>query len=173
MAELPTGTVTFLFTDIEGSTRLVADLGDAWPPVLEQHNRILREAIRGAGGIDLRTEGDSFFAVFRSAPAAVAAADAAQRALAAHPWPPEASVRVRMGMHTGEGTVGGDGYVGLDVHRAARIAAAGHGGQVLLSSATAELVRAGLPDRLGLRDLGEHRLKDLARPERVFQLTVD
>src|ERR687892_217527 len=93
MAELPTGTVTFLFTDIEGSTRLVADLGDAWPPVLEQHNRILREAIRGAGGIDLRTEGDAFFAVFRSAPASVAAAAAAQRALAEHDWPADAPIQ--------------------------------------------------------------------------------
>jgi predicted ATPase/class 3 adenylate cyclase len=173
MGELPTGTVTFLFTDIEGSTRLLQALGAAWKTVLEDHNRLLLGAIREAGGIDLRSEGDSFFAVFRTAPAAVAAAHAAQRALAAHPWPPEASVRVRMGMNTGEGAVGGDSYVGLDVHRAARIAAAGHGGQVLLSSATAELVRAGLPHGLGLRDLGEHRLKDLARPERVFQLTID
>jgi predicted ATPase/class 3 adenylate cyclase len=173
MGELPTGTVTFLFTDIEASTRLLQTLGAGWKAVLEDHNRLLRGAIREAGGIDLRTEGDSFFAVFRAAPAAVAAADAAQRALAAHPWPPEASVRVRMGMHTGEGAVGGDSYVGLDVHRAARIAAAGHGGQVLLSSATAELVRAGLAPSLGLRDLGEHRLKDLARPERIFQLTID
>src|SRR5919106_5985945 len=155
MAELPTGTVTFLFTDIEGSTRLVAELGDRWPPVLEQHNRLLREAIRGAGGIDLRTEGDSFFAVFRSAPSAVAAAASAQRALSGHRWPDGAVVRVRMGMHTGEGALGGDEYVGLDVHRAARIAATGHGGQVLLSSATAELVREGLVDGLALRDLGE------------------
>jgi predicted ATPase/class 3 adenylate cyclase len=172
MGELPTGTVTFLFTDIEGSTRLLQALGAGWKAVIEDHNRLVGGAIREAGGISVRTEGDSFFAVFRSAPAAVAAADAAQRSLAAHPWPAEGSVRVRMGMHTGEGTVGGDSYVGLDVHRAARIAAAGHGGQVLLSSATAELVRAGLPDGLGLRDLGEHRLKDLARPERIFQLTI-
>ncbi|HYU57352.1 MAG TPA: adenylate/guanylate cyclase domain-containing protein, partial [Actinomycetota bacterium] len=103
MAELPTGTVTFLFTDIEGSTRLLQALGDRWPPVLEDHNRLLRDAIRGAGGVDLRTEGDAFFAVFGSAPAAVQAAAAAQRALAAHPWPAGATVRVRMGLHTGEG----------------------------------------------------------------------
>ncbi len=171
--ELPTGTVTFLFTDVEGSTRLLQALGERWQAILEDHNRLLRGAIRGAGGIDLRTEGDAFFAVFRSAPAAVTAASAAQRALAAHRWPLEAAIRVRMGMHTGEGTVGGDDYVGLDVHRAARIAATGHGGQVLVSSATSELVRAGLPDGLGLRDLGEHRLKDLARPERIYQLTID
>jgi predicted ATPase/class 3 adenylate cyclase len=173
MGELPTGTVTFLFTDIEGSTRLLQTLGERWKTVLEDHNRLLRGAIRESGGIDLRTEGDSFFAVFRTAPAAVGAAAAAQRDLTAHPWPPEAPVRVRIGMHTGEGTVGGDSYVGLDLHRAARIAAAGHGGQILLSSATSELVRAGLPDGLGLRDLGEHRLKDLARPEHIFQLTID
>jgi predicted ATPase/class 3 adenylate cyclase len=173
MTELPTGTVTFLFTDIEGSTRLLQSLGERWQPVLEDHNRLLREAIRDAGGVDLRTEGDAFFAVFQSAPATVAAAAAAQQALAGHPWPDDADVRVRMGMHTGEGAVGGDDYVGLDVHRAARIAATGHGGQVLVSSATAELVGGGLPDGISLRDLGEHRLKDLARPERIFQLTVN
>ncbi|MGH2573117.1 MAG: ATP-binding protein [Actinomycetota bacterium] len=172
-ADLPTGTVTFLFTDIEGSTRMVQALGGRWRAVLEDHQRLLRGAIRDAGGIEVRTEGDSFFAVFRSARAAVTAAADAQRALADHPWPPEERVRVRMGMHTGEGTVGGDSYVGLDVHRAARIAAAGHGGQVLLTSASSDLVRSGLPDGLGLRDLGEHRLKDLARPERIFQLTID
>ena len=171
--ELPTGTVTFLFTDIEGSTRLAQDLAERWPRLLEGHNRLLRAAIREADGIDLRTEGDAFFAVFRSAPAAVAAAAAAQRALAAHPWPPRAAIRVRMGMHTGEGAVGGDDYVGLDVHRAARIAATGHGGQVLLSATTSELVRGDLPEGVALRDLGEHRLKDLARPERIHQLTVE
>jgi predicted ATPase/class 3 adenylate cyclase len=170
--DLPAGTVTFVFTDIEGSTRLLQALGDRWQAVLEDHNRLLRGAIREAGGLDLRTEGDAFFAVFRSAPEAVAATAAGQRALAGHRWPPEAPIRVRMGVHTGEGTVGGDDYVGLDVHRAARIAATGHGGQVLVSSATAELVRAGLPDGVGLRDLGQHRLKDLARPERLYQLTI-
>ena len=173
MGELPTGTVTFLFTDIEGSTRMLQALGGRWPSILEDHNRLLRGAIRDAGGIDLRTEGDSFFAVFQSAPAAVAAAVEAQRALAAHPWPDDARIRVRMGMHTGEGAVGGDDYIGLDVHRAARIAATGHGGQVLVSSTTSELVRTELPDGVGLRDLGQHRLKDLARPERIYQLTID
>jgi predicted ATPase/class 3 adenylate cyclase len=173
MPELPTGTVTFLFTDIEGSTRMLQAEGERWKSILEDHNRLLRGAIREAGGIDLRTEGDAFFAVFRSAPAAVAAAASAQRALASHSWPADAEVRVRMGMHTGEGTRGGDEYVGLDVHRAARIAATGHGGQVLVSSTTAELVDATLPDGLRVRDLGRHRLKDLARPERIYQLTVD
>jgi predicted ATPase/class 3 adenylate cyclase len=173
MVDLPTGTVTFLFTDIEGSTRLIQKIGGQWKGVLEDHNRLVGDAIHEAGGIGLRTEGDSFFAVFRSAPAAVAAAERAQRALAVHPWLPDAAIRVRMGMHTGEGAIGGDGYVGLDVHRAARIAAAAHGGQVLLSSSTAELVGSGLSRGLELRDLGRHRLKDLARPERIFQLDID
>jgi predicted ATPase/class 3 adenylate cyclase len=173
MRELPTGTVTFLFTDIEGSTRLLQSFGERWQSILGDHHRLLRHAIREAGGIDLRTEGDAFFAVFRSAPAAVAAATAAQRALAAHPWPPGATIRVRMGIHTGEAALGGDDYVGLDIHRAARIAATGHGGQVLVSSTTSDLTRATLPDGVGLRDLGEHRLKDLARLERIYQLTID
>lgn len=173
MDELPTGTVTFLFTDIEGSTRTLQALGDLWPRILEDHNLLLRDAISESGGIALRTEGDAFFAVFRSASAAVSAATAAQRAMVAHPWPPGATIRVRMGIHTGEGTVGGEDYIGLDVHRAARIAAAGHGGQVLLSLASCELVRTGLPEEVGLRDLGEHRLKDLARAERVFQLIIE
>ncbi|MGH2656534.1 MAG: AAA family ATPase [Actinomycetota bacterium] len=141
--------------------------------ILEEHNRLLREAIRGSGGIDVHTEGDSFFAVFRSAAASVSAAVAAQRALIGYLWPRDVTVRVRMGIHTGEGAVGGDDYIGLDVHRAARIAASGHGGQVLISAATAELVRVDLPGDVGLRDLGEHRLKDLARPERIYQLTID
>jgi predicted ATPase/class 3 adenylate cyclase len=171
--DLPTGTVTFLFTDIEGSTRLLQALGDRWTQTLEDHNRLVRGAIRDAGGVDLRTEGDAFFAVFRSAPSAVTAAASAQRALAGHRWPEGAAVRVRMGMHTGEGALGGDEYVGLDVHRAARIAATGHGGQVLISSTTHALVRDDLPEDLRVVDLGRHRLKDLARPERIFQLTVD
>src|SRR5919106_712149 len=173
MGELPTGTVTFLFTDIEGSTRILQNLADRWQAILEDHNRLVREAIRDAGGIDLRTEGDAFFAVFRTASAAVAASAAAQRALAAHPWPREAPIRVRMGMHTGEGAVGGDDYVGLDVHRAARIAATGHGGQMLASSTTVGLLRDDLPHGVAIRDLGPHRLKDLARPERIYQLTVE
>ncbi len=172
MGELPSGTVTFLFSDIEGSTRMIQAIGDRWRAVLEEHNRLVRAAVRETGGVDVRTEGDAVFAVFRSAPSALGAAVAAQRALAAHSWPPDAEVRVRIGMHTGEGVVGGDDYVGLDVHRAARICSAAHGGQVLLSSATAELVPA-LTDGVALRDLGRHRLKDLARPERIFQVVVD
>src|SRR5205823_9840088 len=146
-------------------------LGAQWREVVEAHNRLLRDAVRSAGGVDLRTEGDAVFAVFESAPAAAAAAAAAQRELAGRDWP--RPIRVRMGLHTGEGILGGDDYVGLDVHRAARIAAAGHSGQVLVSSATYELVRASLPDGLGVRDLGSHRLKDLARTERIYQLTIE
>jgi predicted ATPase/class 3 adenylate cyclase len=170
---LPTGTVTFLFSDIEGSTRLVQALGDAFPALLERHQALLRGAFGDAGGVEVTTEGDSFFVVFRGALAAVGAAVAAQRALAAEPWPEEAgSVRVRMGLHTGEATLGGDNYVGLDVHRAARIGGAAHGGQVLISDTTRALVHGSLPDDIGLMELGEFRLKDLDRPERLTQLTV-
>jgi predicted ATPase/class 3 adenylate cyclase len=169
--ELPTGTVTFLFTDIEGSTKLVQRLGAEFRGVVEEHHRILREAIRGAGGIDLRTEGDAFFAVFTTADAAIAACVAAQRTLAGHGWPEGAEVRVRMGAHTGEGVLGGDDYVGLDVHRAARIASAGHGGQIVVSATTAAL-GGSLPPGVVLRDLGSHRLKDLPDPEHLRQVVV-
>ncbi|MEX2458892.1 MAG: adenylate/guanylate cyclase domain-containing protein [Actinomycetota bacterium] len=170
--ELPTGTVTFLFTDIEGSTKLVQRLGAEFRGVLEEHNRILRDAIRGAGGIDRGTEGDAIFAVFTTADAAVGAAVKAQRALAEHRWPEGVVVRVRMGLHTGEGIAGGDDYVGLDVHRAARISAAGHGGQIVVSRATAALVEGSLPEGVSLRELGPHRLKDLPDPERISQVLV-
>ncbi|HET6380710.1 MAG TPA: AAA family ATPase [candidate division Zixibacteria bacterium] len=170
---LPTGTVTFLFTDIEGSTRLAQALDDAWPSVLERHDRILREAVEQAGGQVFGTEGDAVFAVFRGAAEAVSAAVAAQRALAAEPWPPDAAVRVRMGLHTGEPRVSGDTYVGLELHRVARVTNAGHGGQVLLSGPTAALVESTLPDGVRMRDLGEHRLKDLSRPERLSMLVID
>ena len=170
---LPTGTLTFLFSDIEGSTRLVQALGAAYPAVLERHQALLRAAFDEAGGVEVATEGDSFFVVFRSALAAVGAAAAADRALAAEPWPAEAGgVRVRMGLHSGEAMLGGDNYVGLDVHRAARIGAAAHGGQILISDMTRGLVAGSLSADLSLRDLGEHRLKDLDQPERLFQLAV-
>lgn len=168
---LPTGTLTFLFSDIEGSTRLVAALGPGFGPLLERHQVLLRDAFRAAEGVEVATEGDSFFVVFRSAVAAVVAAAAAQRALATEPWPEEAgTVRVRMGLHTGEGTLGGDNYVGIDVHRAARIAASAHGGQVLISDSTRALVAGALPGGVSLRDLGTFRLKDLEQPERLVQL---
>jgi predicted ATPase/class 3 adenylate cyclase len=172
-SDLPTGTVTFLFTDIEGSTRLLDSLGDRYPAVLETHQAILREAFAARGGIDVSTEGDSFFVVFRSAPQAVAAAVGAQRAIAAHRWPEDATVRVRMGLHTGEGILGGDNYVGVDLHRAARIASAGHGGQIVLSNATRALVEPAAPEGVTFRDLGEHRLRDLPSPERLAQAVAE
>jgi predicted ATPase/class 3 adenylate cyclase len=170
--KLPIGTVTFLFTDIEGSTRLVQELGERYGELLGDHCRIIRDAISAGGGIEVGTEGDSFFAVFPNAPAAVAATVAAQRALASQTWPEDADVRVRMGLHTGEGIQGGDNYMGLDVHRAARIAAAGHGGQVVLSDSTRSLVEHAVPADVRLRDLGPHRLKDLANPEHLWQLEI-
>jgi len=170
---LPTGTVTFLFTDIEGSTRILTLMADAYTDLLDRHSQIMRSSIRENGGTEVTTEGDSFFAAFPSATNAVAAAVSAQRALAAAPWPEGASVRVRMGLHTGEGRLGGDSYVGLDVHRAARIAAAGHGGQILLSDSTRALVEESVPSDVHLRDLGQHRLKDFESPIRISQLDID
>jgi predicted ATPase/class 3 adenylate cyclase len=159
---LPHGTVTFLFTDIEGSTRLLQERGDAYPEMLAGHHHVLRGEFARHGGVEVSTQGDAFFVAFAKASDALAAAAAARDVLGDGP------IRVRMGLHTGEPTVTGEDYVGIDVHRAARIAAAGHGGQILLSQATRDLVRA---DRL--RDLGVHRLKDLAAPERLYQLGED
>jgi predicted ATPase/class 3 adenylate cyclase len=173
MRDLLTGTVTFLFTDIEGSTRLLQRLGDRYREVVDRHGRILREAIASGGGTEVHTEGDSFFAVFPTPAGALAAAVQAQRALATHPWPEAHSVRVRMGIHTGNGVLGGDDYIGLDVHLAARIAAAGHGGQILISEATRALVEHTLPDGASLRDLGRHRLKDIEHPEHLYDLVID
>jgi predicted ATPase/class 3 adenylate cyclase len=173
VTEIPTGTVTFLFTDIEGSTRLAQDLGAGWPPLLERHREIARAAWAEQHGVEIGTEGDSFFVVFTSAPQAAAAAVAVQRGLAAEAWPDGAQIRSRMGMHTGEGVLSGGSYVGLDVHRAARIANAGHGGQVLLSATTRSLVEGSLPSGVTLRDMGEHRLKDLSRPERIWDLLIE
>jgi predicted ATPase/class 3 adenylate cyclase len=157
---LPSGTVTFLFTDIEGSTRLLRELGERYADVLAEHNRLLREAFSQHGGLEVGTQGDSFFVAFADAASAVAAARDAQAALAGGP------VQVRIGVHTGEGVVTDEGYVGIDVHRAARIMSAGHGGQVLLSESTRQL----LGESRDLVDLGEHRLKDLGAPHRLFQL---
>jgi len=159
--QLPTGEVTLLFTDIEGSTRLARDLGDAWAEALAEHRRVVREAVAGHGGAEVDTQGDAFFVAFARASDAVGAAVEAQRALAGGP------VKVRMGLHTGEPRLTTEGYVGLDVHRAARISAVGHGGQVLLSQATRTLVD------VRARDLGPHRLRDLSAPERIFQLEID
>jgi predicted ATPase/class 3 adenylate cyclase len=173
MPELPTGAVTFLFTDIEGSTRLLQEIGDRYADVLEQHADIIRAAISAAGGVEVSTHGDSFFAVFLRPIDGVRAAVSAQRDLAGHAWSHGAPVRVRMGLHTGKGEVGREGYVGIDVHRAARIADAANGGQVLLSDVTARLVEPAVPSGVRIRHLGEHRLKDLADPERLHELEIE
>jgi predicted ATPase/class 3 adenylate cyclase len=169
----PSGTVTFLFSDIEGSTRLVEHFGADWPELLEQHRRIMRAAFAEHAGFEQGTEGDSFFVVFAHAADAVAAAVDAQRGLAAETWPPDGQIRVRIGLHSGDGRLSGGDYVGLDVHRAARIGAAGHGGQVLLSESTVSLARSNLPEGVRLVDLGDHRLKDLPRPEHIQQLAIE
>jgi predicted ATPase/class 3 adenylate cyclase len=163
--------VTFLFTDIEGSTRLLQQLGDGYPKLIDQHNRLLRETFRE--GFVSGIEGDAFFVVFRSVSDAVAAAVRAQRALDAQAWPGGTRVKVRMGLHTGEGVLAGGEYAGIAVNRAARIAAAAHGGEILLSDATRALVEPSLGPGLRLRDLGEHRLKDIDRPERLYRLRVE
>jgi len=171
MPSLPTGTVTFLFTDIEGSTRLLQSLGDTRATdVFEEHRRLLRQAIATSGGQELQDQGDGFLFVFQRAHDALLAVVAAQRAITTHPWPDGAGLRVRMGLHTGEPVATPDGYVGVDVHRAARISAAGHGGQILLSQTTHDLIDRQLPEGVGFRDLGAYRLKDLQLPERIFQL---
>src|SRR6478736_376585 len=172
MAELPRGTVTFLFSDVEGSTRLLTRLGSRYAEVLGEHQRVLRAAFDEHGGREVHTEGDAFFVAFARASDAIAAAASAQRSLASRRWPEGVDVRVRMGVHTGEAEVRMGDYVGLDVHRAARICSAGHGGQVLVSSSTRELVADELPPDVAIKDLGEHRLKDIERPEHLFQLVV-
>jgi predicted ATPase/class 3 adenylate cyclase len=168
--EPPTGTVAFLFTDIEGSTRLARSLAEDYESVLERHRSILREAFSRHAGFEVGTEGDSFFIAFGSPLHALRAAAEAQGALTAEEWQPGAELRVRMGLHVGEATRRADNYVGLEVHRAARIAAAGHGGQVLVSQAMAAVLGDGLPRELALRDLGEYRLKDFDAPAHLYQL---
>jgi predicted ATPase/class 3 adenylate cyclase/tetratricopeptide (TPR) repeat protein len=172
MIDLPTGTVTLLFTDIEGSTRLVERLGNRYVQVLAVHQKLLRAAFGQHHGHEVGTEGNGFFIAFAKASDAVAAAVAAQRALAAQPWPDGVMLRVRMGIHTGEPIVVARDYAGLDVHCAARICSAAHGGQALLSQPTCELLGHDLPAGVGLRDLGEHLLKDLTDPQRLFQLVI-
>jgi len=172
MRALPTGTVTLLFTDMEGSTRLLQVLGDRYTSLLEACRSLLRAAFLEYGGHEVDTQGDAFFIAFTRASDAVAAAVAAQRGLASHRWPDGTTVRVRMGVHTGEPLRSTEGYVGLDVHHAARIMSAGHGGQVLLSQTTRDLVEQVLPEGVHLRDLGAHRLKDLQQPSQLFQLVI-
>jgi class 3 adenylate cyclase len=172
MASLPGGTVTFLFTDIEGSTRLLQQLGDAYGEVVRDHRQLLREHLGEKGGTEVDTQGDAFFYSFPRARDGVAGAVAAQRALAEHEWPDGAEVKVRMGLHTGEPSVGEEGYLGLDVVRAARICSAGHGGQILLSETTRALLGNDLPEGVSVVDLGQQDLKDVQH-ERIFQLAID
>jgi predicted ATPase/class 3 adenylate cyclase len=169
--ELPTGTVTFLFTDIEGSTRLIQHLGDRYLSVLQEHRRIIEDAAAATGGVTFGTEGDAVFVAFPDARAAIGSAVAAQVAMAAHPWP-DGELRVRMGIHTGDVVVAGGDYVGLTVHRVARVTSAAHGGQVLVSESSRSLVAGELPAGVELLDLGEHQLKDMAKPERLFQIVA-
>ena len=174
MAEQPQGTVSLLFSDIEGSTTLLRELGrERYAEGLETHRRLLREAFEGHGGYEVDSEGDAFFVAFDDVREAVAAAADAQRAVANHEWPDGHAFRLRMGIHTGEPLAVPPKYVGLDVHKAARIMAAGHGGQVLLSEATQKLLRSDLPEGVALGDLGEHRLKDLLQPEPLAQLVIE
>ena len=172
VAELPTGTVTLLFSDIEESTALLRRLGERYGQALSAQRALLRTAFAAFGGRELGTEGDSFFVVFASASDAVGCCVAGQRALAAHDWPGGVPVRVRMGLHSGEPTRHEDNYIGMDVHRAARIAAAAHGGQVVISDTTRQLAGSRLSGDVSLRDLGWHRLKDIEAPERIYQLVA-
>ena len=172
MSSLPVGTVTFLFSDIEGSTRLLRELGDSYGDLVALHHRLIRESASGAGGTEIDAQGDAFFFSFPRARDAVAGALTAQQQFTATRWPGEVEVKVRMGLHTGEPTVGEEGYLGLDVVRGARIAAAAHGGQVLVSETTRALLPPELPGGAEIIDLGEHSLKDMERPERLFQVAA-
>jgi class 3 adenylate cyclase len=173
MPQLPGGTVTFAFTDIEGSTRLLQELGDeVYATVSADHRRIVRTTFGEHGGTEIDTQGDAFFYSFARARDAAAAAVDAQRTLRKHDWPQGRELRVRMGLHTGEPHVGDEGYLGMDVVRAARIAAAGHGGQILVSETTRALLGNQLPEGVAVHDLGEQSLKDIQH-EHIFELSVD
>ena len=173
MSNLPSGTVTFVFTDIEDSTELLKSLRDGYPDVLTTHRRIVRDAFAASDGIEIDTQGDAFFFVFPRARDAVAGAVEAQRAHAAATWPGEASVRVRMGLHTGEPAIHEEGYVGLDVVRAARICTEGRGGQILLSESTRALLGSGLPDGVSVFPVGQRHLRGIDEPERVYEVAID
>ncbi len=172
MREFPTGILTLLFTDIEGSTRLLQQLGDRYADVLKECRRLLRMAFQQGNGYEVDTQGDAFFVVFERAADAISSAIGLQRALFTAHWPDQACVRVRVGIHTGEPRPAEEGYIGLDVHHAARIMSAAHGGQTLLSQVTRDLVANELSDKVTLRDLGEYRLKDIAGLSHLFQLVV-
>jgi class 3 adenylate cyclase len=171
--DLPAGTVTFVFTDIEDSTELLKHLGDGYRDVLTAHRRIVREVFVASEGIEIDTQGDAFFFVFPRARDAITAAVEAQRAHAAAAWPGGVDVRVRMGLHTGEPAIHEEGYVGLDVVRAARICTVGRGGQILLSETTRALVGSGLPDGVSVFPLGQRHLRGIDEPERVFEVAID
>ena len=173
MAELPAGTVTFLFSDIEGSTGHLKRLGERYAELIADHRRLIRDTFGEHGGTEIDGQGDSFFFAFARAREAVAAAVAAQRAHAAHEWPGGEKVRVRMGLHTGEPAVGAEGYLGVDVVRAARLSAAGNGGHVLLSETTRALLGSTLPEGVSVHPLGERRLKDIEEPERIYELAIE
>ena len=173
MADLPSGTVTFVFSDIEGSTALLKHLGERYDGVLSDHRRLMRASFTERGGVEIDTQGDAFFFAFSRARDAVEAAVEAQRAHTAHEWPEGCAVLVRMGLHTGEPAVGSEGYLGLDVVRAARLCTTGKGGHVLLSETTRALVGASLPEGVSIFPLGERRLKDIDEPERVFELEIE
>jgi class 3 adenylate cyclase len=173
MPALPSGTVTFVFSDIEGSTALLKQLDERYDGVLSDHRRLMRECFTERGGVEIDTQGDAFFFAFPRARDAVEAAVEAQRAHAAHEWPEGRAVHVRMGLHTGEPAVGSEGYLGLDVVRAARLCTAGKGGHVLLSDTTRALVGVSLPEGVSIFPLGERRLKDIDEPERVFELEIE
>ena len=173
MQALPSGTVTFVFTDIEGSTELLKQLGSGYGDVLAAHRRLVRETFVAANGIEIDTQGDAFFFAFPRARDAVAAAVETQRAHAAHEWPEGATVRVRMGLHTGEPSVVEEGYLGLDVVRAARICTAARGGNVLLSESTRALLGSTLPEGVSVFPRGERHLKGIDEPERVYELAIE
>ena len=173
MSELPSGTVTFLFTDVESSTELIARDETAYAKALADQRRILRAAVAGVDGEEISCNGEEFFFAFRRAKDAAVAALEGQRGLAGHDWPDGGRMRVRIGIHTGEPSVDDDGYLGLDVHRAARICSLGHGGQVLLSQRTSDLLAAFEPAGTSIRDLGSHPLKGLSDPEPIFQLVAE
>jgi DNA-binding NarL/FixJ family response regulator/class 3 adenylate cyclase len=167
MPELPTGTVTFVFTDVEGSTRLVRDLGDTYVSVIADHRRLVREAFAERNGYEVDARGDEFLLAFQSPEDAVETAVTIQESHDSYGWP-DGPVRVRIGIHTGTASIEDDDYVGIDVHMVARLCAAGHGGQILLSQATVETL-----GDVGLKDLGWHELRGLDSPERIFQLVLE
>jgi class 3 adenylate cyclase len=173
MEGLPSGTVTFVFTDIEGSTALLKQLGDGYDTLLTDHRRIVRDTFTRSNGVEIDTQGDAFFFAFGRARDAVEAAVEAQRAHAANVWPDDATVRVRMGLHTGEPALGSEGYLGLDVVRAARICTSAKGGNVLLSETTRLLVGSSLPEGVALYPVGERHLKDIDQPEQVYELAIE